>query len=301
MAVISTLDCSNGLQFITPANFFGATNPYAALFTVDLLALEQNGLTKYSNFTPCIVHNGDIYSTYIPYNEAISTQYVATNYFGINPEIQSSEPIYGIPNDGEIEFYILNGDKVYQLMNPTNFMGSQVSTFLLYDSIITNSDSFFQLYCTLQLTDLYDTFSELNIELVTNLAQNQETIDVLGQENNEIANEVGLSDNTTESLQEVGINISDLENTQVDIELEEENQDTSQINDNIDNQISILEESSDIIGNIPQDVLDAINAGVIDDAINAQPVNISSKSKLNLKNIIIAGLGGAVLLSLLKK
>jgi hypothetical protein len=136
------------------------------------------------------------------------------------------------------------------------------------------------------------------------LQQNQDTVENNNQENAEIANESDLPDSTIEAVEDSGINISNQQETQEDIESGETNEDTTQIVENIDSTVETLEESSDILDNISPEDVPQEQIEVIQGAINAEPVNMDSSSSTenkNFKNLIIAGLGGAVLLSLLKK
>jgi hypothetical protein len=136
------------------------------------------------------------------------------------------------------------------------------------------------------------------------LEENQDTVENNNQENAEIANESDLPDSTIEAVEDSGINISNQQETQEDIESGETNEDTTQIVENIDSTVETLEESSDILDNISPEDVPQEQIEVIQGAINAEPVNMDSSSSTentNFKNLIIAGLGGAVLLSLLKK
>jgi hypothetical protein len=191
-------------------------------------------------------------------------------------------------------------------MNPINYFGgAEANTFQNGMAIITNNSSVFEEYCTLQLTDFQSVGSvPILVSLMEQLQQNQDTVENNNQENAEIANESDLPDSTIEAVEDSGINISNQQETQEDIESGETNEDTTQIVENIDSTVETLEESSDILDNISPEDVPQEQIEVIQGAINAEPVNMDSSSSTentNFKNLIIAGLGGAVLLSLLKK
>jgi hypothetical protein len=303
MATTPTLDCSNGLSIYTVDNWPEGPNPgNNGSFLLNVEALYENGFTIYDNITPFVVYEGNIYSAYDPY-DALSPQGVQAVFYGTDPVDSEYQ---GIPTNGAIEFYLLNGDKVYQLMNPINYFGgAEANTFQNGMAIFTNNSSVFEEYCTLQLTDFQSVGSvPILVSLMEQLQQNQDTVENNNQENAEIANESDLPDSTIEAVEDSGINISNQQETQEDIESGETNEDTTQIVENIDSTVETLEESSDILDNISPEDVPQEQIEVIQGAINAEPVNMDSSSSTentNFKNLIIAGLGGAVLLSLLKK